>query len=185
MTGFMVGLMVSITAKYPVMNKVTDKSSYIVGWPMGGYTSSCGQVTFLTTIESAVLTLPDFNGCRFLGGSLMSPSESDSSSEVLMMVRIGARHILMATISWPSLDNSAAATLGVGGGGDVKGWYRWWIPDEVIYEDTLQHCELRFQRQPFTLTGCRPQLLAACLKYLTGASLSWGHASFLPDDQLH
>ena len=72
------------------MNKVTDRSLYTVGWPAVVYTSSWGQVTFLTTIEFAVLTLPDFKGHLFLGRSLIAASESDLSSKVLM-VRIQCR----------------------------------------------------------------------------------------------
>ena len=33
--------MVSITAKYQATNKVTEKSPYMVGWPVEVYTSSC------------------------------------------------------------------------------------------------------------------------------------------------
>ena len=75
---------------------------------MAVYINSCGQVTFFTTREFSVCTLLDFNGRLILGDSLMSVSESDSSSEVLM-VRIGVLQGLLFIIAMASSDSLATA----------------------------------------------------------------------------
>ena len=73
------------------------------------YTSSWGQVTFFTTIESAVRILLDFRGLLFSGGSLVSASEYDSCSEAVI-VRKWALCSLFATTSVMLLGQLGAAT---------------------------------------------------------------------------